>query len=78
MKKLILASALTLALFAGFTVTSPSVEAKTTYVKSYYKPSTGKYVGGHYKTSADRTKLNNYSSKGNTNPFTGKKGSVKW
>ena len=56
-------------------------EAKTISVKSYYKPSTGKYVSSYYKTSPNKTKIDNYSSKYNYNPFTGKKGSVnpyKW
>jgi hypothetical protein len=58
-----------------------SVEAKAVKVKSYYKPSTGKYVDSYYKTSSNRTKMDNYSTKGNYNPYTGKKGSVnqyKW
>jgi hypothetical protein len=58
-----------------------SVEAKTVRVKSYYKPSTGKYINSHYKTSSNKTKLDNYSSYGNYNPYTGKKGTVnpyKW
>jgi len=44
------------------------------YQRGYFKPSSGKYVSGHFKTSSDRTRLNNYSTKGNTNPYTGKKG----
>ena len=28
----------------------------------------------HYKTRKDGTRLNNYSTKGNVNPYTGKKG----
>jgi hypothetical protein len=58
-----------------------SVEAKTIKVKSYYKPSVGKYINSYYKTSPNKTRLDNYSTKGNSNPFTGKKGyakSYKW
>jgi hypothetical protein len=53
-----------------------SVEAKTVKVKSYYRPSTMKYVAPSYRTSPNKTKLDNYSTKGNYNPYTGKKGSV--
>lgn len=49
-------------------------EAKTVRVKSYYKPSTGRYVAPHYKTSPNKTRFDNYSTKGNYNPYTGKKG----
>jgi len=51
-------------------------EARTIRVKGYYKPSTGTYVQPHYKTSPNKSKLDNYSTKGNINPFTGKKGTV--
>lgn len=34
----------------------------------------GSYVAPHYRTNRDKTKLNNYSTKGNYNPYTGKKG----
>ena len=49
-------------------------EARVTYTRSYYKPSTGTYVQGYYKTSPNHTKLDNYSTKGNYNPYTGKWG----
>lgn len=52
-----------------------SAEAKTISVKGYYKKS-GTYVMPHYKTSSNKTKLDNYSIKGNYNPYTGKKGYV--
>lgn len=51
------------------------VQAKgTVKVKGYVKKSSGKYVTPHFKTSPDKTKLNNWSTKGNVNPYTGKKG----
>ena len=53
---------------------SASVEAKTIRIKSYYKPSTGTYVMPSYRTSPNKTKLDNWSTKGNYNPYTGKKG----
>jgi len=56
-------------------------EAKIVRVKSYYKPSTGSFVSSYYKTSPNKTRIDNYSTKYNFNPFTGKKGYVnpyKW
>ena len=64
---------ITLALIFSF---SGVAEAKNIKVKSYYKPSAHKYIYSYYKTSPNKTKLDNYSSKYNYNPFTGKKGYV--
>jgi len=78
MKKLLLVVAL---FFGLLTFSASSVEAKTVGVKGYYKPSTGRYVAPSYRTSPNRTKFDNYSTKGNYNPYSGKKGSVnpyKW
>ena len=49
-------------------------DARVTRVRSYIRKSTGTYVAPHYKTSSNRTKLDNWSTKGNYNPYTGKKG----
>ena len=70
MKKYILA----LMLFVGLLSFSASAEAKTVRVKGYYKPSTGSYVSPSYRTSPNKYKFDNYSTKGNYNPYTGKKG----
>ena len=43
------------------------------YVNSYIR-SNGTYVHGHYKTNSDDSFWNNWSSAGNTNPYTGHKG----
>jgi hypothetical protein len=43
-------------------------------VRGYYKPSTGSYVMPSYRTPPNKTKFDNYSAKGNYNPYTGKKG----
>lgn len=45
------------------------------YVNGYYK-SNGTYIRGYNRTSADSTKFNNYSTKGNYNPYTQQKGYV--
>lgn len=34
----------------------------------------GTYVATHVRTAPNKTKTDNYSTKGNTNPYTGKKG----
>jgi hypothetical protein len=49
-------------------------EARSVRVRGYYKPSTGRYIMPHYRTSPNRTKWDNWSTKGNYNPYTGKKG----
>lgn len=35
---------------------------------------TGAYVPAHYRTAPDHSKSNNWSTKGNVNPYTGKVG----
>jgi len=72
MKKLLLV----LALLIGVLSFSASADARTTRVRGYYKPSTGSYVAPHYKTTPNRSKFDNFSTKGNYNPYTGKKGTV--
>ncbi|MFA6392589.1 MAG: hypothetical protein WCW54_00680 [Candidatus Paceibacterota bacterium] len=76
MKKLAVLSILGF-LLLGLFVSVSSVEAKTVKVKGYFKPSTMKYVAPSYRTSPNKTKLDNYSTKGNYNPYSGKKGTVK-
>jgi len=53
-----------------------SAEAEAARVKGYIKPSSGKYVQPHLRTNPDKVYINNYSSKGNTSPNTGKNGNV--
>ena len=70
MKKLITISLLSLFLVAGLS----NLAEAATRVSGYYKPSTGRYVMPHYRSSSNNTKLDNYSTKYNYNPYTGKKG----
>ncbi|MFA6502644.1 MAG: hypothetical protein WCT45_00085 [Candidatus Paceibacterota bacterium] len=70
MKKLIAGVALVFFLF----VSAGSVEAKTVNVRGYYKPSTGAYVQPSHRTSPNNTRMDNYSTRGNYNPYTGKAG----
>lgn len=51
-----------------------SVEVATR-VGGYYR-SSGTYVMPHYRTSPNSYRFDNYSSQGNYNPYTGKKGYV--
>lgn len=44
-----------------------------TYVRGYTK-SNGTYVEGHYRSDANSQRSDNYSSQGNTNPYTGERG----
>lgn len=43
------------------------------YVHGYYKGN-GTYVQPYYRSSPDNTVIDNYSFKGNTNPYTGNVG----
>ena len=47
--------------------------SNTTYVRPYVK-SNGTYVEGHYRTKRNSFNLDNFSAKGNYNPYTGKTG----
>jgi len=65
MKKVILAFAIVLA--------SSGAAFAQTYVNGYYR-NDGTYVAPHYRSSPNNTVLDNYSTKGNVNPFTGQAG----
>lgn len=41
-----------------------------------YTRSNGTYVAPHYQSEANGTKLDNYSTQGNVNPYTGRAGTV--
>ena len=56
-----------------FLISFISILNANTYVRGYYK-SNGKYVKPHYRSSSNRTEKDNWSTKGNINPYTGKKG----
>ena len=65
MKKLVLAMLAT-ALIA------PAVSAQTR-VNGYYR-SNGTYVAPHYRSTPNSTTSDNYSTRGNSNPYTGQLG----
>lgn len=56
---------------------SPALAVATSnnYVKPHFRAD-GTYVEGHYRTNPNSTKQDNYSSKGNYNPYTGEEGTV--
>ena len=43
------------------------------HVDGYFR-SNGTYVEPHYRSTPDSTTLNNWSTKGNVNPYTGQEG----
>ncbi|WP_181106232.1 hypothetical protein [Xanthomonas arboricola] len=53
---------------------SASVYAQTR-VNGYHRAD-GTYVQPHYRSAANSTTLDNYSTRGNVNPYTGKLGTV--
>jgi hypothetical protein len=56
-------------------VTSSTVSASDTYVRGHTRQD-GAYVQPHHRTNPDSSLLNNYSTQGNTNPYTGRAGTV--
>ena len=66
MKKLFL-------LIAFLFISALSFAQQQVWVNGYTR-SNGTYVQGHYRTAPDRTRNNNWSTVGNTNPHTGKQG----
>jgi hypothetical protein len=60
--------------FAAFALISESVSAQTT-VRPYIKKD-GTYVAPHVRSKPNNTTLDNWSTKGNVNPYTGKAGTV--
>lgn len=62
------------AAFTAMAAIAESVAAQT-YVKPYVRKD-GTYVQPHFKTKPNSTTLDNWSTRGNTNPYTGKAGTV--
>ncbi len=63
---------LSLIVMLSFTCT---VAIADQYVNGYYN-NNGTYVNGYYRTTPDNNPYNNYSTIGNTNPYTGQSGTV--
>lgn len=66
MKKLIFI--ILIAIFSFMTINLVSAKYQKWYLKNNWT-----YVSWHYKTSNNKTKIDNYSTKWNTNPYTWKK-----
>lgn len=69
MKKLALWAAMTALCIATV------AEARSVRVKGYFRKD-GTYVAPHVRSAPNSSKLDNYSTKGNVNPYTGKTGTV--
>lgn len=54
----------------------PSSAEAAVRVRGYYKPSTGSYVQSYYRSNPNSTRYDNYSTRGNYNPYSGKSGTV--
>jgi hypothetical protein len=54
-------------------VPSLNVNTNSVYVNGYYR-NDGTYVQGHYRTAPNSTRTDNYSYRGNVNPYTRKVG----
>ena len=70
-KKWIIGLSLSALMSVSFSNSEP-VDAAT-YVKGYFKKN-GTYVSPHFRSDADSSFYNNYSTYGNVNPFTGERG----
>jgi hypothetical protein len=56
-----------------------SITAGSAFAQVYVKPYTrsdGTTVQGHYRSAPNNTVLDNYSTRGNVNPYTGQPGTV--
>ena len=67
-------AALTIVTMTGLSTTfAPEALACDTYVNGYYR-SNGTYVSGHYRSCPNPTTGDNWTTKGNYNPYTGEPG----
>lgn len=63
-----------LVLFFGILLSIGSFDALAyTRVKGYIKRN-GTYIQPYYRTNTNKTRYDNWSTKGNTNPFNGNRG----
>lgn len=56
-----------------FVIALPSFAYSTTSTSGYYRKN-GTYVQPYKRTTRDYTRSNNFSTKGNYNPYSGRKG----
>lgn len=61
-------------IFAVITIAvSVAASAQDHYVNGYYRRD-GTYVQGHHRTNPNYSQYDNYSTRGNINPYTGQEG----
>jgi hypothetical protein len=63
-----------LALLAA--IPSVQAQAQSSQYQRGYTTRDGTYVDPHFRTRPDSSPYNNYSTRGNVNPYTGQRGSV--
>ena len=63
-------------LLIPFTVAYSQTNSRHVKVKGYYRKD-GTYVRPHYRTAPNSTNRDNFSTRGNTNPYTGERGYVR-
>ena len=59
----------------GKSYSSYGSSSSSHYVRGYTR-SNGTYVAPHYRTNRNSTMYDNYSTKGNVNPYTGTTGTI--
>jgi hypothetical protein len=73
MRRLVAVLVLAVGLLAPIVVAPSEALACDSYVSGYY-PNNGTYVQGHYRSCANSTTSDNWTTRGNTNPYTGEAG----
>lgn len=75
-KKVIVGFIAFISIFTSVLFLDPNGADAATRVRGYYRQN-GTYVAPHYRSTPNRTKTDNWSTKGNYNPYTGKIGTKK-
>lgn len=57
----------------GLLLSSEAIAQGTTYTPGYTRRD-GSYVAPHYQTAPNNTLMDNWSTRGNVNPYTGERG----
>lgn len=65
----------TILLIVSIAVASSAFAAGSKFNSGYIRKD-GTYVQPHFKSAPNSTKFDNYSTRGNANPYTGKQGTV--
>jgi len=60
---------------ACLSIATSTISFADEFVRGYVRKD-GTYVQPHYRSSPNRSTLDNYSTRGNVNPYTGERGSV--